>query len=182
MVARVGKRGVSAIERLAVDVEQRDAPSIGEKSLGGREPDPPRGSSYQRDLLCCFAHLPNARLCVLPDVSPAVFAARLYQRCGRRYKEYVAVVVTVAAEGRHYSAREVQFSTVANRGLTSDLPSLGYTVLMAPFNFGSPKRATSHATTTIPVIGINGRMKAGIDGSACPIWTIIDTIAFSCKR
>ena len=61
----IGQRGVRAIERLAVDVEQSDAPSLGEKSLGCREPDPSRGSRYECDLLHCFAHLPDTCISVL---------------------------------------------------------------------------------------------------------------------
>jgi hypothetical protein len=53
------QRCESALQILAVDIEQHHAPAVGEKSLGGRQSDPTRRSGHQCDLLCCFAHRPS---------------------------------------------------------------------------------------------------------------------------
>src|SRR5450759_3770656 len=52
------QRCESALQILAVDIEQHHAPAVDEKSLGGRQSDPTRRSGHQCDLLCCFAHRP----------------------------------------------------------------------------------------------------------------------------
>ena len=49
-------RRKSALQILAVDIEQRDAPAVGEKSLGGRKPDAARRAGHQCNLVCGFAH------------------------------------------------------------------------------------------------------------------------------
>ena len=43
---------------VAVDVEQRHAPAVGEKPLGGREPDAARGAGDQGNFRTGIHHFP----------------------------------------------------------------------------------------------------------------------------
>ena len=48
---RIGKRLDAFPQQLALDVEQRHAPALGEKPFRDRKPDTARGAGYQRDFL-----------------------------------------------------------------------------------------------------------------------------------
>ena len=52
----LAERRERALQVLAVDVEQRHAPALGEKALGGGEPDAARGAGDQGGFRCGLAH------------------------------------------------------------------------------------------------------------------------------
>ena len=47
----VGQRRDRAVQQVALDVEQRHAPAVGEKAFGRREPDAARGAGDECDFL-----------------------------------------------------------------------------------------------------------------------------------
>ena len=47
----IGERRDRAVQQFALDVEQRDAPALGEKAFRHRKPDAARGTGDQRDFL-----------------------------------------------------------------------------------------------------------------------------------
>ena len=47
----LGQRRDRALQQFALDIEQRDAPAIGEKAFRHRKPDAARGAGDQRDFL-----------------------------------------------------------------------------------------------------------------------------------
>jgi hypothetical protein len=51
-------------QQFPLDVEQRDAPALGEKFLRDAEPDTTRGAGHQRDFLCvCHSRSPPCAEC-----------------------------------------------------------------------------------------------------------------------